>query len=158
MDRETFVKEKTELAAAYFCQGYNCCQAVLLSFRELTSLREDALASAGAGLGGGVGRMREVCGSVSAMGILAGFISPVPLGDREAKRNTYALVQTLAGEFKARNGSIVCRDLLGLKAEAEHDPRPAERTAEYYHSRPCERMVRSSAGILAAYVYDNVKP
>lgn len=159
MDRAEFILERSKAAREYFHQGYNCCQSVLLAFQDMTSLEPDSLAKAGAGMGGGVGRLREVCGAVSAMGIISGFLLPYSPGDNEAKKNNYALVQNLSSEFKSRNGSIVCRELLGLRQVAgKPDPAPAPRTEGYYHSRPCEKMVGDSAEILAAYVFDNLKP
>lgn len=180
MGKEQDILRRQETAMEYFRKGYNCCQSVLLAFSDVTGLDADALAAVGCGLGGGVARMREVCGSVSAMAILAGFISPAsqsPVSDSEispatgdASRTTpeagtsstalhesrkacYSLVQSLASEFREQNGSIVCRELLGLRAGAAQNPEPAQRTEQYYHARPCERLVGDAALIFARYLY-----
>lgn len=150
MDRVSFVQQKQEEARAFFRQGYNCSQSVLLAFSDLTGLDDETSVKVGAGLGGGVSRMREVCGAVSAMAVVCGFI--------ECK-STYALVQQLASEFRSRNGSVVCRDLLALKSSGWQTPERSARTPEFYSSRPCERMVMDSAGIIAGYLFDNkIKP
>jgi C_GCAxxG_C_C family probable redox protein len=137
-------------AAELFLNGYNCAQAVAVAFSDLTGLDEILSARLASSFGGGMGRMREVCGAVSGMlmvaGILYGYDTP---GDDIAKKAHYTLVQELAGQFRERNGSIVCREIL---KNPPSDPAPSERTAEYYASRPCARMVYSAATILEAYI------
>ena len=137
-------------AAELFLNGYNCAQAVAVAFSDLTGLDEILSARLASSFGGGMGRMREVCGAVSGMlmvaGILYGYDTP---GDDIAKKAHYTLVQELAGQFRERNGSIVCREIL---KNPPSDPAPSERTAEYYASRPCARMVYSAATILDAYI------
>jgi len=148
------VEERVERAKYYFTQGFNCSQSVILAFSDITGLTEDQLIRAGSGFGGGFGRMREVCGTVSGMTFLAGFISPIAVPtDQEARKANYALVQHFAGEFKALNGSIICKELLGLgPAPHTEDPQPSPRTPEYYQKRPCVEMVGISAGIVARYL------
>ncbi len=98
--------------------------------------------------------MREVCGTVSAIGMAAGFISPAIRPKDMAERTAnYALVQELAGEFRKENGSIICRELLGLPARTEA-PAPSERTSEYYRRRPCPELVAFSARIIARKLAD----
>lgn len=137
-------------AAKLFLDGYNCAQAVAVAFSDLTGLDETLSARLASSFGGGMGRMREVCGAVSGMlmvaGILYGYDTP---GDDVAKKAHYALVQELAGQFREKNGSIVCREIL---KNPPSDPAPSPRTAEYYASRPCARMVYSAATILEAYI------
>ena len=122
-----------------------------MAFRDLTGLTEEESARLASSFGGGMGRMREVCGAVSGMaivaGILYGYDDPKAPG---AVQNHYALVQRLAGEFRARNGSIVCRELLG--GTASTSPMPDPRTAEYYKKRPCVDLVGDAAEILDEYV------
>ena len=95
-----------------------------------------------------MGRLREVCGAVSGMfivaGLLKGYSSPV---NAQAKKEHYALVQRLAGEFETQNGSIVCRELLGLE-ERKSPPDPEQRTEAYYKKRPCAELVECAAEIL----------
>ena len=159
-DMKIDVQERQERAQELFLQGYNCCQSVVLAFADVIGelspgITEDQLRALSSGFGGGFGRLREVCGSVSGMTILAGFLKPSDPEDRKAKTDNYGLVQKLAEEFRAQNGSIVCRDLLGLRKEApKESPQPSERTEHYYGSRPCTRMVGSAARILATYLVE----
>ena len=139
---------RKEKAMAYFRQGYNCAQAVVLAFADLTDMDEATLSRMSCSFGGGMGRLREVCGGVSGMlmvaGYLYGFSDPT---DRAAKAEHYALVQEMARRFRERNGSIICRELLG-GAGQDHAPTPTERTPAFYKKRPCLRMVSSAAEIM----------
>ena len=146
------MSERGERAKAYFEQGYNCAQSVLLSFSDITGLDEKTSAMLSSGFGGGMGRMREVCGAVSglfmAASLICGYSDP---SDFEGKKQTYAMIQQLAQGFREQNGSIICRELLGLsKPEGTHIPE--QRTAEYYKKRPCGELVKSAAEILEAYL------
>jgi len=145
--------EHGERAAELFLEGYNCAQAVLLAFSDVTGLEDAFAAKMISSFGGGMGRLREVCGAVSGMltvaGILYGYDSPE---DDSAKKAHYALVQRLAGEFRASAGSIVCREIL---KNPSTDPAPSPRTAQYYATRPCARMVYLAASVLDAYVAEN---
>ena len=136
-----------EKAEALFREGYTRSQAVVLSFEDVTGLDRETACRLSASFGGGMGRLREVCGGVSGMlmvaGYLYGFSDPT---DRAAKAEHYALVQEMARRFRERNGSIICRELLGEKAGSGHVPEA--RTEEYYRMRPCERMVFDAAEIL----------
>lgn len=150
------IEERVAKAKRLFKEeGYNCCQAVVLAYNDVFGI-DDAVASAmSSGFGGGMGRMREVCGSVSGMVMLAGLIAPAsdPSIKVDRTRN-YALVQDMAGQFKAMNGSIVCKELLGLvpmgscQAAPSESPEPSDRTPEYYKKRPCEELVGISARIV----------
>ena len=140
-------------AAELFYNGYNCAQAVAVVFSDLTGLDEAMSARMASSFGGGMGRLREVCGAVSGMlmvaGILYGYDSP---SDDVAKKAHYALVQALAGQFREKNGSIICREIL---KNPPSDPAPSPRTAEYYASRPCARMVYTAASLLEEYINAN---
>ena len=142
-----------EYAAELFLKGYNCAQAVLIAFGDLTGLDEKTSARFVSGFGGGFGRLREVCGAVSgmvaAMSILYGYDSP---DDNENKKGCYALVQDLAGQFRQRCGSIICREIL---KNPPSDPVPSPRTEAYYASRPCARMVYTAASLLEEYLKNN---
>lgn len=152
-------EERGERAKSLFLQGYNCCQSVVLAFADV--LEDNKLADAktlavvGSGFGGGMARMREVCGSFSGSVIMAGFIRPADVTDRDRRTANYALVQEMAEDFKAANGgSIVCGELLGLRPRAElkqpqEAPLPSERTPEYYSKRPCPEIIRNAATIVA---------
>ncbi|MCQ2119688.1 MAG: C-GCAxxG-C-C family protein [Bacteroidales bacterium] len=148
---------RRETAEQYFLDGYNCCQAVLLAFMDVTGLDKETTLKFASGFGGGMGKMREVCGTVSAMTAIAGFISPsVNPEDHDAKTANYALVQAFASAFKEKKGSIICRELLGKKKqEALESPEPSFRTPEYYKSRPCAATVGAAAMIIAGYLKDN---
>ena len=150
------IEERVEKAKRLFKEGgYNCCQAVVLAYNDLFGLDETLAASLSSGFGGGMGRMREVCGSVSGMVMLAGLIAPAADPSvKDWRTRNYALVQEVAGEFKAINGSIVCKELLGLvpmgssEAAPKESPVPSDRTPEYYKKRPCEELVGISARII----------
>ena len=135
------------IAQEYFKQGYNCAQSVVLAFSDVTGLSEGEGARLASSFGGGLGRMREVCGAVSGMaivvGILYGYADP---RDNQAKQAHYALVQKLAGKFREANGSIICRELLGDGRAITS--MPEARTAEYYKKRPCVELVGMAAEIL----------
>ena len=139
-----------EKAFDLFKAGYNCAQAVTVSFCDLTGLTEKQAARMASSFGGGIGRMREVCGAVSGMfmvlGLLYGYDDPK--ADSE-KKQLYTDVQALAEEFKKDAGSIICRDIL---KNPPSDPNPSPRTAEYYAMRPCERMVYNAASLMDAFI------
>ena len=143
------VQEREQKAGELFKAGYNCCQAVAMTFADVLGLSEDEVARLASGFGGGMGRMREVCGTVSAMTMVAGAMIPATdENDKEAKTANYALVQEMADEFKKLNGSIICRELLGL-SKPEGTPVPSDRTPEYYKKRPCGELCSIAAGIVA---------
>ena len=139
-------------AHAYFEEGYNCSQSVLLAFLEELGLTKTEAARMASSFGGGMGRLREVCGAVSGMllaaGIFCGYEDPC---DDAGKQEHYELVQALAHRFQDRNDSIICRELLGLDHPSD-DPTPSPRTSEYYQKRPCADLVASAAEILADYL------
>ena len=143
------VQEKGQLAKSYFEQGYNCAQAVLLAFCKETGFTPERSAKLASAFGGGMGRMREVCGAVSAMlmveGLLQGYDDPKA---KEEKTELYARVRTLADRFREQNGSIICRDLL-LETEVTPGFEPEQRTEAYYQRRPCGCYVEDAARILA---------
>ncbi len=140
---------RRERAEQNFLAGYNCTQALVLAFEDALDIDKNTLLKLSSSFGGGMGRLREVCGAVSGMfivaGLLRGYSDP---SDLDAKREHYALIQRLAAKFKEKNGSIVCRDLLGAKL-ASTSPSPDARTPEYYKSRPCARLVGDCAEIVA---------
>ena len=139
-------KQKAEML---FKQGYNCSQAVLLAFCDELNLDKETAARLASSFGGGIGRMREVCGAVSGMcmvaGLCKGYSDPK---DMEGKKRHYSLIQKMANEFKEKNSSIICRELLGLSAGAD-SPSPSPRTAQYYKKRPCAELVGIAAEIAA---------
>lgn len=147
-----------------FMQGYNCSQAVVLAFADKIELDWDQAARAAASFGGGLARLRHVCGTVSGMSMVAGMLtaSSDPK-DTEKKRENYEMVQRLAGEFERRNGSIICRELLGLGTEntsVGKDYRtgavPEPRTKEYYDKRPCKELVGAACEILEEVLFKEI--
>lgn len=138
---------REEKARENFLKGYNCAQAVALAFGDLVDVDEDALARLSSSFGGGMGRMREVCGAVSGMfmvcGLLHGYSDPEAKGE---KKELYARIQALAARFREECGSIICREL--LEGKADSSPTPTERTAEFYKKRPCADLVALAAKIL----------
>lgn len=146
------IEERVEAAKGLFQKGYNCAQSVVMAYADIIGEEPEVLAKIAASFGGGMGRLREVCGTVSGMSLLAGWFEPCPTAtDAEAKRRNYALVQQFAETFRQQNGAIVCRTLLGLD-RVKDEPTPAPRTAEYYRKRPCKELVGDAARIVAEYL------
>ena len=142
-----------EYAAELFLNGYNCAQAVAVAFCDVTGMEPKATAKLASSFGGGMGRMREVCGAVSGMLMVAGILYGYDAADDEkAKMSHYALVQNLAGQFREQVGSIICREIL---KNPPSDPAPTPRTEEFYKLRPCARMVYLAAEILDKYISEN---
>ena len=141
-----------------FKEGYNCSQAVVLAFADLIGMDEKLLTRVTSSFGGGMGRLREVCGAVSGMffvaGALYGYEEPGTAGQQE-KAAHYARIQELAEEYRAVNGSIICRELLGLETLGADQPTPQLRTAEYYKKRPCGQLVMLAATILESYIEEH---
>jgi len=155
MTREKELEDRIQRAVELFMQGYGCCQSVVCAFSDLYGLDEEMALKVSAGFGGGVGRMRMMCGACSALVILAGLERGQTRGeDREGKAVCYQLVRQLLETFRQRNGSIICAELLqmnGVKAET-NTSQPDERNAEYYRVRPCARKVESAARVFAEYL------
>ena len=144
---------RPEYAAKLFYDGYNCAQAVTIAFSDVTGLTTDFSATMASSFGGGMGRMREVCGAVSGMLLVAGILYGYKgnEGD-EIKKAHYARVQELAGKFRDQVGSIVCREIL---KNPPSDPAPTPRTEEYYKMRPCARMGYLATEILENYLNEH---
>ena len=140
--------DRISLAEKLFKDGCNCSQAVVGAFSDILPFDYEILMKLSSPFGGGMGRLREVCGAVSGMFMVLGFIKGYGSGpDNEEKKEVYALVQKLAKEFEDENSSIICRELLGLSVKKDN-PTPEERTKEYYQKRPCIEMVKSAVRIL----------
>ena len=141
-------------AAELFLSDCNCAQAVLTAFCDVTGLEPEFAKKMSCGFGGGVGRLREVCGAVSGMvmaaDLLYGYTDPGE-GDIN-KKNYYTLVQELCEAFRKEAGSIICREILN---NPPSDPNPSPRTAEYYAQRPCARMVMIAAKVLDDYIAEH---
>ena len=151
-------EERIEKAVALFKEGYNCSQSVVAAFADQYGFTREQALRMSASFGGGIGRMRMVCGAASGMFLLAGLHNgSAKEHDNEGKMANYTFVQHLASEFKNKYGTLICAELLGLAprnaapttplpAEATH-PQPAERTQQYYEKRPCVEMVAEAVRI-----------
>ena len=147
------MSEKTEKAKELFKQGYNCSQAVLGVFCEELGLDFDTAIKIASSFGGGMGRMREVCGTVSGMFMAAGLAFASSSDSASEKGEHYKRIQELAKRFKDKNGSIICRELLqGI--ETSTSPNPSERTETYYKKRPCIELVGDSVEIFEQYLQE----
>ncbi len=143
--------ERAERAYENFMDGCNCAQAVFLAFADRYGIDEKTALLLSSGFGGGMGRMREVCGAFSGMVMVCGMeTGTADLTDGVQKAINYQTVRRLAEQFKAENGALYCRELLGLtqKAMAQEGAAPAERTPQYYKKRPCPEIVRAAAELL----------
>lgn len=150
-------KEETEKRVAkgveLFKKGYNCSQAVTLTFADWYDVPEGLMARMSASFGGGMGRMRETCGTASGMFMLAGLQVATEHPDKDVKAKNYAVVQQLAADFKQQTGSLVCRELLqGYIKNINTNPTPDARTDEYYKKRPCVRMVELAIRTYMTYL------
>ena len=149
---------RREQAMQYFLDGYNCAQCIILTFYDVIEKHANidvctALRIASP-FGGGMGRLREVCGSVSAVFMVLGYIEGYEKPkDYEGKKQLYEKVQLLANRYEQENGSIICRELLGLDVKRE-EPTPQMRTESYYKSRPCTEKIGSAAELLEEYLIE----
>lgn len=136
-----------QIAREYFKQGYNCAQSVFLTYAEKYGFDKDTALKLSSSFGGGMGRMREVCGAVSAMFMIAGLEKGYTENNNdEIKGEHYARIQTLAKKFKEKHGTIICRELLGV--DADDNPIPSKRTEKYYAERPCEEFIATACNII----------
>lgn len=153
MNEDNKALKRSLQAEAYFTEGYNCSQSVFMAFADIYGFDKETAARLSASFGGGFGRMREVCGCVSGMALVSGMETGAVIGkDAEGKKHNYDVMQKLAGKFTEINGSIICRELLGLGKDGKPVDttvtKPDERNAEYYKKRPCKELVRLAAEIL----------
>lgn len=149
------IDKRVERAVENFMAGYGCCQSVVAAFADLYGLDDTLAKKMAAGFGGGVGRLRMMCGAVSGIVMLVGLDCGQTEGsDREGKSACYKVVQELLAESKAQNGSLICAEILGLKGyeKAPNSYAASPRTAEYYKTRPCAAKVESAARIFASYL------
>lgn len=151
------MEERVSKAIELFNSGYNCSQSVTAAFADLYGFTEEQALRMSASFGGGIGRMRGTCGAACGMFILAGLkTGTIDPKDGDAKAANYQLVQDLAKEFKARNGSLVCAELLGLEGTILLTATPEKRTSTYYANRPCVKLVEEAARIWAEYLNDEL--
>ena len=149
------LETRVDRAVDYFMQGYGCCQSVVAAFADLYGMDHELALRVAAGFGGGVGRLRMMCGAVSGLVMLVGLdCGQTEGGDREGKSACYKVVQELLARSEAENGSLICAEILGLKGheKATNSYVASPRTAEYYKTRPCAAKVESAARIFADYL------
>lgn len=145
--------ERSIKAAELFLGGYNCAQAVAVAFCDLTGMDEKQAARLASPFGGGMGRMREVCGAVSGMFLVLGQLYGYDNCDDDTdKKALYQQVQVLAEEFRRQTGSIICREIL---KNPPSDPNPTPRTEEYYKARPCARMVMLAVELMDTFIAEH---
>ncbi|MBR6581853.1 MAG: C_GCAxxG_C_C family protein [Ruminococcus sp.] len=149
------VENHAEKACRLFMEGRNCAQAVFAAFSDITGIDEELSLRLSSSFGGGMGRMREVCGAVSGMFMVAGVLYGYSSADDDAeKAEHYRRIQLLAEKFKEKYNTINCGELLkNLKVNT--NPVPEKRTEEYYKARPCIRFVEAAAEILDEYIECN---
>lgn len=139
---------RVEYALSLFKSGYNCAQSVFAAYADLLGMDTETALKMSSAMGGGIGRMREVCGTVSAMAMLAGLKEGnADPENEEAKEHIYALVRRMSALFKEQQGTIICRELLGIEG-MEESAKPSVRTPEFYASRPCGRIIACAAEII----------
>lgn len=145
--KDFIIDDRVDRAIKYFVSGYNCAQSVFMAYSDLFDIDDETASRMTVSFGGGVGRMREMCGTVSAMAMLTGFRYPVSdVQNMEERKTNYAMVQKTAGLFKEKHNSIICRELL-RSIKTDTNPGPSERTSQYYAARPCVKLVASAAEI-----------
>ena len=148
------MKSRVEDAVANFMSGFNCAQSVFITYADLFGMDRETALKIACPMGAGVGRMREICGTVSAMSMLGGLkIGNTDPTNQDAKTACYELTRQMADAFKEANGTMICRELLGI-LEREASAAPSERTPEYYASRPCAKIVRCAAEILEKHLFE----
>ncbi|MBO6134385.1 MAG: C_GCAxxG_C_C family protein [Lachnospiraceae bacterium] len=146
---------RADRAEELFRMGYNCCQSVFGAFNDVAGMKLDEAMKVASPFGAGFGKLREVCGAVTGMCMIAGYMKgyndPKNMDD---KKRVYKLIQDMCNDFKEKQGSYICREMLNLK-EGEDLPEPAVRDENYYKSRPCVRACRTAAEIVEKYLLDN---
>ena len=147
------MEERVNLAVSLFKEGFNGSQSVVAAYADLYGFTREQALKMSASFGGGIGRMRQTCGAACGLFMLAGLETGCTEGhNREGKEANYILVQALAEEFRKRNGSLICSQLLGLDKDAATPATPEARTSEYYKKRPCVKMVEEAAKIWGEYL------
>ncbi|MBQ7424705.1 MAG: C_GCAxxG_C_C family protein [Lachnospiraceae bacterium] len=146
---------RREMAMDNFKKGYNCSQSIVLAFEDMLPVDGAEMLKLASSFGGGMGRLREVCGSVSGMFMIAGLLYGYDGPETgQVKADHYARIQELAHRFEEKHGTIICREMLGLNVR--HDiPVPEARTNEYYKKRPCTEIIGDAAEILEQYISEN---
>lgn len=147
-EKQQMNRPRVQNAVRLFESGYNCAQSVFAAYADLFGMDKQTALKMSSAMGAGVGRMREVCGVVSSMAMLAGLKEGnADPEDEEAKAHIYGLVRLMSAEFKKQHGTIICRELLGIEG-MEESAKPSVRTPEFYASRPCRKLIAHGANII----------
>jgi len=155
MENAVNQKSRKEQAAEYFLSGYNCSQSVIAAYCDLFDTDRETALKFTEGFGGGMGRLRSVCGTVTAMFMLSGLkFSKAKPKDLETRTITYAKVRELAGKFAEKNGSYICGELLKGIPLSDGSV-PTERNADFYKKRPCLGCIKDSCDLIEKYLLDN---
>ncbi len=142
------MESRVEKAVGLFLSGYNCCQSVFAAYSDIFGMEQEMALKVSCSMGGGIGRMREVCGAVSGMAMVAGLAcGNTDPNNQAAKTKNYETVRQMAARFEEEHKTIICREILGLRA-AEKSAAPSERSESYYKKRPCAGMVETAARII----------
>lgn len=148
--------DRKEIAREYFMKGYNCCQSVVVAFKNDLPYSEQFLLNLASPFGAGFSRTRNVCGAVSGMGMIVGLFSNNDSTDiKKEKDDTYALIQNLMSEFTEKNNTIICKELLKNVKNITLTPVSDDRTEKYYKERPCLKFVEDGVEIVEKYLIDN---
>ena len=142
------IKNRGEEAENNFLSGLNCAQSVVLAFKDLIDADEETLLKMTSSFGGGIARLREVCGAFSGICLVAGYLRGYTQTNGVSKAEHYEFIRKLAERFKEENGSYICRELLGVSGEKLSSENPSERTKEYIQKRPCKKICKVAAEIL----------
>lgn len=145
--------KNAEIATENFKNGYNCAQSVFMTYAEKFGFDKKTALKMSSSFGGGMGRMREVCGAVSSMFMIAGLAKGYTENNNdEIKAKHYELIQNLAEKFKKHHQTIICRELLGLEEGENSSFVPTKRTEQYYEERPCEHFIATACDIIDEYI------
>ena len=148
------MNSRVEQAVATFEEGFTCAQAVFSTYADLFGMDREMALKLSSPMGGGIGRMREVCGVVSAMAMLAGLKEGnTDPENEEGKERIYLLTRRMAGKVKEQFGTIVCRELLGIGG-MEESAKPSVRTQQYYQERPCLKLIEVAAKTIEEMLLD----
>ena len=143
---------RKEQAIQYFKEGYNCSQAVVLTFKDILKIDPNELCKIASPFGGGISRMRETCGAVTGMvlvlGNLIGYETPET---GEKKHELYKNTQEILRIFENRYGSLTCGKLLKI-SQKHDDPNPTPRDHSFFLNRPCPELIGGAAEILEDYL------
>ncbi len=138
---------KVEQAVSHYGQGYACPQAVLATYGEQYGLNQEMCLRIAEGFAGGIAGLGETCGAVAGALMVIGLrYGRTDVSDADARTTTLKAVREFVDQFKARNGSISCRDLLGCEIDTKEKRQAAWEKGVF--TTICPNLVRDAAEIL----------